>query len=278
MPADARRTEPLPPPLALRRVTALIGPYGSGKSELALVLASLAAQALAAASPEDRRYRQVQLADLDVLKPYFRSREAGLAMQAQGVGVLAPPAALAASDLPILTAEMRAAIADPTTRLILDVGGDPTGAKALGSLADVMAAAPHDLLLVLNRNRPFMDSVERVAETARRIGAASNLALTGLVSNSHFLDHTTLDDVLGGLEFARRVAAALGIDVVLLGVSEELAPQLAERRDLPPLLVVRRHLQPAFLGGVVLGQGPLHLPRATDPSHPAAALDGLPPQ
>lgn len=266
MPADTPHTaapaltSPLTPHFpALQRVTALIGPYGSGKSELALLLAELAAAELAGQATAQRRYQRVQLADLDVLKPYFRSREAGLAMLAHGVGVLAPPAALAASDLPILTAEMRAAIGEPTTRLIMDVGGDPTGAKALGSMSDALAAAPHDLLLVLNRNRPFMNSVDRVVETARRIAGAAGLGLTGLVSNTHYLDATTLDDVLGGVAFARRVAEQLRIPLVMVGVSEALLPQLQSHADLPAQLVVRRRLQPAFMGGVVLGQGPLTL-------------------
>jgi hypothetical protein len=273
MPLVAADRDPAPPtpPLVLKRVTALIGPYGSGKSELALLLAEQAAQELAAQPPQERRYQRVQLADLDVLKPYFRSREAGLAMLAQGVGILAPPAALAASDLPILTAEMRAAIGEPMTRLIMDVGGDPTGAKALGSMSDAMSAAPHDLLLVLNRNRPFMNSVERVAETARRIGAAANLALTGLVSNTHYLDHTNLADIRGGIAFSQRVAEQLRIPLVLVGVSEALLPQMHGLTGLPPLVVVRRHLQPAFMGGVVLGQGPINLPLSVPLNHPAAA-------
>ncbi len=244
----------------LQRVTAFIGPFGSGKSELALAIAGLAGQDLARRGPQQCGFDRVQLADLDVLKPYFRSREAALGLLAQGVGLLQPPAALAASDLPILTAEMRAAIAEPTTRLILDVGGDPTGAKALGSLSDVMNAAPHDLLLVLNRNRPFMNSVDRVVDAAGRIAAAARVVLTGLVSNSHYLDDTTLQDVLGGLEFTRLVAAQLGLPVVMVGVTGSLLQELEALGELagplPPLLPVQRQLKPMFQGGVVFASQP----------------------
>lgn len=248
---------------ALQRVTAFIGPFGSGKSELALTIAGLAGRDLANRGAQSCGYDRVQLADLDVLKPYFRSREAALGLLASGVGLLQPPAALAASDLPILTAEMRAAIAHQTTRLILDVGGDPTGAKALGSLSDVFAAAPHDLLLVLNRNRPFMNSVDRVVETAQRIAQAARVPLTGLVSNTHYLEDTTLEDVLGGLEFTRKVAAQLDLPVVLVGVTERLVgvierllAALQDLPDLPPLLPIQRQLKPMFQGGVVFASQP----------------------
>lgn len=263
MPTVASRTSPpvaasaaLPFPLSGPRVTGLIGPFGSGKSELALTIAGLAGRQLAQSGPGQCGFERVQLADLDVLKPYFRSREAALGLLAHGVGLLQPPAALAASDLPILTAEMRAAIADSTIRLILDVGGDATGAKALGSLSDVMSAAPHDLLLVLNRNRPFMNSVDRVVDAAGRIAQAARVPLTGLVSNSHYLEDTSLDDVLGGLEFTRQVAAQLGLPVVLVGVTERLVGELEPYADAPPLLVIQRQLKPMFQGGVVFASQP----------------------
>ncbi|MGI5865037.1 MAG: hypothetical protein ACOX6T_23700 [Myxococcales bacterium] len=244
----------------MRRVTALIGPYGSGKTELAIGLALGAAQRKA--SP----WKKVVLGDIDVLKPYFRSREAGDHLEHQGIELLAPAGALASADLPILTPELRGNVARRDVQMVLDVGGDPVGARALGSISDVVGASEYDLLLVLNRYRPFMDTVEHVVEQAEKIAFASRLKVTGIVSNTNMLEHTTAEDVLWGLELSREVAARLGTEVRLLAVSEHLAEEFAERPGLPPVVVVRRRMMPQFLGGVVLASGQPPLTRNTDRS------------
>ena len=236
-------------PFEMRRVTALIGPYGSGKTELAIAMAIHAMQAATSGGP----FQHVALADLDVLKPYFRSREAGDRLTPMGIRLLAPEGALANSDLPILTPEIRGSLQRADMQLVLDVGGDPVGARALGSLSDVVAASEYDLLLVLNRYRPFMDSVDSVVAQARNIAAASLLTITGLVSNTHILDDTTAQDVEWGLDLAREVSSALSVPIRLLAVPRALAPQF-DKPGLPPVVGIARHILPSFLGGVVLAQ------------------------
>jgi hypothetical protein len=232
-----------------KRVTALIGPYGSGKTELSIGLARLAARLrVAQGSP----FAQVALADLDVLKPYFRSRETGDRMKYEGVGVIAPQGAMATADLPIITPELRGSVARQDVLVVLDVGGDPVGARALGSISDVVKASEYDLLLVLNQYRPFMNSVDGVVAQATQMAAAAHLDITGIISNTHLLDDTEEADVFGGLELSRAVAQKLGVSVRLLGVPEKLAEALATRPDLPPIVAIRRHMMPEFLGGVVL--------------------------
>ncbi len=234
------------------RVTALIGPFGSGKSELALGLALHRAGQLAVARAEGAPVAPVVVVDLDVLKPYFRSREVGDRMSAEGVALLAPRAALANTDLPIISAEMRGAVEQPDAQVVLDVGGDPVGARALGSMADVVGVTEYDLLLVLNRHRPFMDTADHVVEHARQIVAASCLRLTGVISNTHMLDETSAADVAWGLELARQVAAALDVPVRLLAVPAHLASEAHALAPDLPVVAIRRRMLPEFLGGVVL--------------------------
>jgi hypothetical protein len=237
--------------LELRRVTALIGPYGSGKTELAIGFALLAArlQTQQGQTPE-----RVVLGDLDVLKPYFRSREATMKLAESGVQVIAPQGALSMSDLPIIPAELRGALSRTDLRVMLDVGGDPVGARALGSLSDVVPAADYDLLLVLNRHRPFMDEQARVIAQAHEIVAATHLSVTGIISNTHMLQDTSEKDVLWGLELALSVAESLDTSVRLLSVSEHLVPAFRDRPGLPPLFALSRHMMPNFLGGLALAR------------------------
>jgi energy-coupling factor transporter ATP-binding protein EcfA2 len=223
------------------RATAFVGPSGSGKSELAVTLALLSAGS-----------RRVALADLDVLKPYFRSREAGGELERAGVELIAPQGALSQSDLPIVPPSLRGILARGDTQVFLDVGGDPTGARALGSVSDLVARAPYDVLLVLNRHRPFTDDAPSALAVARQIEGAAQLRITGVVSNTNLGDETTESDVLWGLELAREVAASLGVPLRLLGLTEPLQERLSGHSDLPQRVVLRRRMVPNFMGGSAL--------------------------
>jgi len=234
-----------PPTLVHRRVLALVGPYGSGKTELALALAA------AAAARGDRAL----VADLDVIKPYFRSREATLRSAAAGVTTLAPPGALAFADLPIVPADLRAALRDLDRTVIIDVGGDVAGARVLGSVADALPAESSEVWFVVNRHRPFVQTVARAVTLARAIAAATGMALSGVVANGHLLDYTTAGIVLDGLEFSRAVAAEVGVPIVALMAPAELAHELVGAPDLPPLVPVVRAMALQSLGGVVNAHG-----------------------
>ena len=99
------------------RVTVVTGHYGTGKTEFAVNLA------LALAAGGER----VMLADLDIVNPYFRSRERRELLEEAGVRLVATPRALADADVPALPAELHTVLEDRSVRGVLDVGGDPSG-------------------------------------------------------------------------------------------------------------------------------------------------------
>ncbi len=184
-----------------RRIGILVGHFGSGKTEIALNLA------LQLATRRD----DVVLVDLDVVKPYFRSRSAREFMAGRGVRVVAPDGELAHADLPIVLPEVRRVLQDPECRVLIDAGGDPVGARVLGSLADVVPVGETELLVVLNFRRPSTTSVDEAVAMVRAIEAASRLAVSGLISNTHLLGETTAEVVRRGLTLARETADRLGV-------------------------------------------------------------------
>jgi Mrp family chromosome partitioning ATPase len=219
-----------------RRITVLVGSFGSGKTEIALN----GALALAAAGGP------VTLADLDVVKPYFRSRAARAILDEAGIRLLAPAGEVTHSDLPIVVPQVRAALRDPSCRVVVDAGGDDVGARVLGSLSDVLPVADAHVLVVLNFRRPSTPDAEKAAAMVRKIEAAARVKVTGLVSNTHLMRETTPRVVLEGHQLAVEAAEDLGIPVIAVTATSDVAADLAGEELGCPLVVLQRIVLPPF--------------------------------
>ncbi len=185
-----------------RRTIILVGHFGSGKSEIAVNLALAFNQA----------GEEVTLADLDLIKPYFRSRLAKDDLDACGIRLVAPEGDRFYADLPILVPEARGLARDGNDRrVIFDVGGSDLGARVLGSLAGLLNRETTDLLFVVNGNRPFADDAPACLTVLRDIQAAARMSVTGLVSNTHLMEETTPAMVRAGIALARDLSTASGV-------------------------------------------------------------------
>jgi hypothetical protein len=219
-----------------RRVTLLVGHFGSGKTEIALN----GALELAAGG------RRVTLADLDVVKPYFRSRSAREILAGAGVKLLAPGGENVHADLPIIVPQIRQSLRDSSCKLIADVGGDDTGARVLGSLSDVVPLKQTHCLVVLNFRRPSTTNPAEAVAMVRAIETVARVPVTGLVSNTHLMGETTADVVLDGYHMAQVAAGELNLPLVAVAVGEDVAHELLEAELDCPLLVLRRLVLPSF--------------------------------
>lgn len=217
------------------RVTVLVGHFGSGKTEIAL---NLAMDLAAGGTP-------VTMADLDVVKPYFRTRSARALLAEAGIDLLAPDGPNIHADLPIIVPQIRSQLRRSECRLVIDVGGDDVGARVLGSLADVVPVAETDCLLVLNFRRPSTPDPAGAVAMVRQIEAVGRLPVTGLISNTHLMGETSLEVVLDGLEQTRDTAERIGVPVVATAVAAELAGRLRAAAD-TPVLALRRIVAPPF--------------------------------
>jgi hypothetical protein len=248
----------------MTRIILLVGDYGSGKTEVAVNLA-FRIVADEEARPAGERSR-VAIADLDLVNPYFRCREARELLEAAGVRVVMPrsPEGHEFADLPILLPEVKGLVQDAGTRAILDVGGDEVGARVLATLApfvprsdrsdgrgssaaDPAAAAPLGFWFVCNASRPFNDTVAGVLAAIDRIERASALRVTGLVANTHLMQETTPELVLGGVRLAEEVAAARGLALELVTAMEPVMAELPPEAFSHPRLALRRLMVPPWV-------------------------------
>ena len=177
-----------------------------------------------------REGRRTAIADLDIVNPYFRSRERRELLEGAGVRLIAASQALADADVPALPAELHAVLEDRSVRGVLDVGGDPSGARVLARYRPRILKEDYQLLCIVNAARPEVRTAERSAEYLRAIEAVAGLRCTGLVNNTHLCGETAPEDIREGAALAEEVSQITGIPVVCHTAERRFQDRL---RDLP---------------------------------------------
>jgi hypothetical protein len=215
--------------LNAHRLFVILGPYGSGKTEVAVNLA----QRLAAMG------RKTALADLDIVNPYFRSREKVQLLEEAGIRLIAPPQNTWAADLPAVPAALWTIIQDETLTGVLDVGGDK-GAIVLAAFSKALNKTRPAVWYVLNQARLSAQTPEEAARQLTFIEAQAKLPVMGLISNTHLLSETTKSLVEEGAAFARQVSAITQLPLVCHGVQSALSHLSFSEPILPLTLVMKR--------------------------------------
>ena len=212
----------IPLPVPRKRVTLFCGHYGSGKSTVALGWTEL----LRRKYPGDR----TALADLDIVNPYFRTRDSEELIRSMGAELITSEYASTNVDLPAMPQSAYRITADRELRVVIDVGGDDRGALALGRYSPaLLCEGDFDMLAVVNSFRPLTSTAADAAEVLREISGACGLPVTGIVNCANLGSETTADDVLRGLEVARETADIFGVPVVFTAARPEVCRELLGR-------------------------------------------------
>lgn len=216
----------------LRRVNIFVGSYGSGKSEVAVNFSiSLAEYG-----------RPVKIGDLDIVNPYFRSREARTVLKEFGVELLLPPPEIMESDLPLIQPEIMGALQKPDGFLVLDIGGDPIGARVLASMRGKIPDDNFDCFFVLNSRRPFSGTVAEVKKMVEAVEKASAISVTHFVVNSHLIEETTVAVIEEGIELAEAVQKETKKAIAFVAVERRMLSEFDVGRLPYPVLVLDRQL------------------------------------
>ena len=213
----------LPTPESLARIVLFAGHYGSGKTNVALAFARW----LRRNPPEGAPPPFVTVADLDIVNPYFRTKDSAAALAAEGIGLVVSEYANSNVDFPALPKEIYALVASGG-RVVIDVGGDDRGALALGRYADdIRASGDYAMLGVVNAFRPLTRTPADAVAVLREIEAACGIPFTGIVNNTNLGPETAPSDVLASVPYAKAVADAMGVPTVFTSCAARLAPDLA---------------------------------------------------
>jgi hypothetical protein len=234
-------------------ITIFSGRFGSGKTEAALNYALLLAQSLASSvadpaavaqgrSSEDRVHsKSVVLIDLDIVTPYFRSREMADRMEELKVDVVAPSIVGQHLDMPAITPQILGAIEQQSRPVVLDVGGDRQGARALGQFSAAIRRRGYTMYFVVNPYRPFTSTPEGLANSIAEIEASARLKVSSLVSNPNLIGETTARAIIDGHAQIEAFARDLGLPIAFACMERHWLNALGANHFAQPILALDRH-------------------------------------
>ena len=215
-----------------KRITLLCGHYGSGKTNVAVNMAF----------DIKKVYDKVAIADLDIVNPYFRTKDSAKELEGANIKLIASEYAGTNVDIPAMPQEMYSLTHDKTVHAVIDVGGDDRGALALGRIAPaIIEENNYECLLVINKFRPLTPDVASTLEVMLEIEAAGKIKFTGIVNNSNLGEETTAEDVLGSLFYAEEFSKASGLPIKCTSLNEKLFSELNGKiQNLFPLRLQRK--------------------------------------
>ena len=196
-----------------KRVSLFCGHYGSGKTNLAVNWA----KALRAGG------REAALADIDIVNPYFRSKDSESELRSLGIDVISLPFANSSVDLPSLPSEVYGLVQRRDRFAVLDIGGDDRGALALGRFAPYIAEEnDYDMFFVVNFYRPLTRTAAAALDVLREIEAATPLRFTSIINNSNLGEETAPADIEKTCPEAQSLSRLTGLPVAFTSVCETL--------------------------------------------------------
>ena len=210
-----------------KRLTLFAGHYGSGKTNIAVNYAIALA----------KEGKDVCIADLDIVNPYYRSKDSAKDLENAGVKVIASAYANTNVDVPALPQEMYSVTEDKTRYAVLDVGGDDRGALALGRYAPaILKENDYHMVYVFNASRPLSRTAEMAMEIMQEIEIAGGIPFTAIVNNTNLGKETTWETVAASRAEAEKLSQISGLPLLFTAVEASvLPPQYRENDDYFPL-------------------------------------------
>jgi hypothetical protein len=228
----------------LKGIVIIVGNYGSGKTEVSVNLAV----------NQKRAGVEVKIGDLDLVNPYFRTREARKPLSELGIEVVVPDEKYLQADLPILSPAIAGLIGRPSPLTVIDAGGNDVGATVLAALADSFRNKQVHMLQVVNPFRPFTDTLESCLKIRNEIEKASKMSVSGFIGNANLIDETSVDDIYNGYDFVKTLSIESRLPLEFITASVELLPQLDVSRFACPVLPIERQLVPPWIKAVKLNK------------------------
>lgn len=200
-----------------KRITLFAGHYGSGKTNIAVNYA---------VHLKEKGY-PVLIADLDIVNPYFRTKDSENELREKGIELICSDFANTNLDIPSLPKEMYRAVNDKRFHAVMDIGGDDAGAIALGRFAPfINEENDYEMIFVANFFRPLTKNAGEALEVMKEIEAASSIRFTGIINNSNLGEITTADDIISTFQRTEELCALSSLPLLFTTCKESLYESL----------------------------------------------------
>ena len=194
-----------------KRVYIIAGHYGSGKTNVAVNLALTIKE----------KGKEVRIADMDVVNPYFRTADSKKDLDDAGIELISPQFANTNLDVPSLPSQAYSLFQNKSAVAIIDVGGDDRGAYALGRYVPyIMEENDYEMCFVANFYRPLTRTAEEAYEVMQEIEQACKIKFTAIINNSNLGDDTTASDVTATDSELSKLLKLSGLKLLFTSVNE----------------------------------------------------------
>ncbi len=200
-----------------KRIVLFAGHYGSGKTNIAV---NYAIKLKKEGFP-------VLIADLDIVNPYFRTKDSEKELAENGIELICSEFANTNLDIPSLPKNMYRVVNDKRFRAVMDIGGDDAGAIALGRFAPFISDEnDYEMIFVANFFRPLTRNAQEAYEVMMEIEAASSLKFTAIVNNSNLGEDTIAEDVISTFSETEKLSVLSSLPVLFTSCEKKFYKEL----------------------------------------------------
>lgn len=203
------------------KVFIFLGHFGSGKTEVA---ANFAYELL---KHEDK----VSIIDMDIVNPFFRTQDLRKEFEELGINVVSSAYAGTNVEISALPSIIPRIIQE-SGKVVIDVGGDDVGAKAIATYREYILNEDYYAYCVVNTRRPATDSAEKIQKMISQIEKSSKIKINSIVNNTNISNLTTIEEVLEGQGILEEVSNKIGVPIGFVcansNVINEMDPYLKE--------------------------------------------------
>ena len=221
----------------MRVVEVYAGAYASGKSETSINRARQYAV----------MHKTVTLVDLDTVEPAYTLRPIAKELKQAGINVITQPDNFGLGEAASYVTSAQINCLSEKGDIIIDVGYGAGGLDILDIVNNIEKEQNIKIYLVVNTAKYETSTIENIIEYVDFAkGSKKQYTFSGVISNTHFGDDTTKEDIINGYYKLKEACKQIELPIRAIGVDEKLAGEFGMKYDGLEIWLYKRMMPKAF--------------------------------